>query len=590
MSLLFFNSLSAATRTWSGGGADNNWSTAANWGGFAPGPGDDLEFSGNTRTSPVNDFSADTSFASLTFNNGAAAFIITGNRINLGGSVTNNSANTQTFNCDFVLEATRNFDTVSGDMILGGILSGAGGLNKRGSNGNILRLDSASSTYSGGTTLTQGLLMIYASGGAVSGPIGTGVLTLNPGGNWARIQLNGGVTISNSLVMTTVNTGPGVGALQSIGTGLATWSGNIAINANGNHFSGLSSSLVLSGTITSGGSCTTVSQRYGVVIYSGTGNSWPNLAITGTGRMGAANVLPPSSSVTMAYSSNSGEGGIFDLNGYSQTIGGLVFIYRGGGIVTMGTATLTLNGDVSATWADTSMDNHVNIISGNLNLGGAMRTFNLSDSSLPHDLTISAAISNGGITKTGSGNLLLSGGTVPNLTIIAGNTTLASNNLWVAGNIVNSGNLVANHLDISLAGDWTNRGTFTPGTGSVILNGTTQTVSGNSSFYNFKIQDESNNATSQVVRFESGTTQNIAGTLTLMGLDGDDLVDLSGTNGTWTINFSGASSSVSRLRVRDSNGTGGNAIRASQTINAGLNTGWYFLRGPSLRMGWGSAH
>ncbi|HXI71387.1 MAG TPA: hypothetical protein VNN22_13605, partial [Verrucomicrobiae bacterium] len=45
----------AAVRTWSGAGADGNWSTAANWGGTAPVNGDLLVFSGTTRPNNTND-------------------------------------------------------------------------------------------------------------------------------------------------------------------------------------------------------------------------------------------------------------------------------------------------------------------------------------------------------------------------------------------------------------------------------------------------------------------------------------------------------------------------------------------------------
>src|SRR5262249_11630519 len=61
----------AVTRTWDGGGADDNWTTAANWvGDFAPAPGDDLVFTGTLRLTPNNDFPANTPFRSITFNAG----------------------------------------------------------------------------------------------------------------------------------------------------------------------------------------------------------------------------------------------------------------------------------------------------------------------------------------------------------------------------------------------------------------------------------------------------------------------------------------------------------------------------------------
>ena len=49
---------SAAPRTWSGGGADNNWSTAANWGGTAPVSGDSLIFAGIQRTTNLNNIAS----------------------------------------------------------------------------------------------------------------------------------------------------------------------------------------------------------------------------------------------------------------------------------------------------------------------------------------------------------------------------------------------------------------------------------------------------------------------------------------------------------------------------------------------------
>src|SRR5262245_56207574 len=102
--LLFpsLNPLQAATDTWTGGSSSgNNWSDSANWGGTAPSPGDFLNFSGSTRTSPNNDYSSGTIFGDLNISNDAAAFILGGNLLVLtngsdvtspnptGGSITN---------------------------------------------------------------------------------------------------------------------------------------------------------------------------------------------------------------------------------------------------------------------------------------------------------------------------------------------------------------------------------------------------------------------------------------------------------------------------------------------------------------------
>src|SRR5262245_18657251 len=61
--------LAPAVATWDGGGADNNWTTAANWAGdFGAHPGDDLVFpAGAARLTNNNDFVAGTQFSTITF-------------------------------------------------------------------------------------------------------------------------------------------------------------------------------------------------------------------------------------------------------------------------------------------------------------------------------------------------------------------------------------------------------------------------------------------------------------------------------------------------------------------------------------------
>lgn len=95
----------AATRTWDGGGTDDTWKTAANWDAAAV-AGDDLVFGGTMRLTPDNDFAVDTGFAGITFDNTAGAFALGGNRMVLGGAITNNDADTQTIKLDLSLTAT----------------------------------------------------------------------------------------------------------------------------------------------------------------------------------------------------------------------------------------------------------------------------------------------------------------------------------------------------------------------------------------------------------------------------------------------------------------------------------------------------
>jgi hypothetical protein len=82
----------AATLTWSGAGANDNWSTTANWGGAAPVGGDVLTFGGMTRLSPVNDLAAGTEIGGVLLPNNyaagaTAAFSISGASFVLGGNI-----------------------------------------------------------------------------------------------------------------------------------------------------------------------------------------------------------------------------------------------------------------------------------------------------------------------------------------------------------------------------------------------------------------------------------------------------------------------------------------------------------------------
>ncbi len=70
----------ATTRTWDGGGTDNNWSSPANWADdIAPVAGDLLVFAGDVQTSSNNDFPAGTMFDNITF--AGDSFTLSGNSV-----------------------------------------------------------------------------------------------------------------------------------------------------------------------------------------------------------------------------------------------------------------------------------------------------------------------------------------------------------------------------------------------------------------------------------------------------------------------------------------------------------------------------
>ena len=118
------------TDTWNGGGTDNNWSTTANWvsGSFAANA--PLVFAGATQLSANNNSAANTEYSGITFNAGAGAFVIGGNAINLAGDIVNNSASLQTINTNLAMQTNTNFNAASGDLAVGGAISGAFSLTK----------------------------------------------------------------------------------------------------------------------------------------------------------------------------------------------------------------------------------------------------------------------------------------------------------------------------------------------------------------------------------------------------------------------------------------------------------------------------
>jgi len=136
-------------------------------------------------------------------------------------------------------------------------------------------------------------------------------------------------------------------------------------------------------------------------------------------------------------------------------------------------------------------------------------------------------------------------------------------------------NLVANDFNMTVKGNWTNPGSFTPGVGSVTLNGTLQTIDGSTTFYN--LTKDVSAAAADTLTFTAGTTQTIAlgGTLTLKGASGKVLT-LSGS-AAWYLNVNG-SSSVDFVNVTYSDASGGKTIVpiSSNSIDSLNNVNWLF--------------
>jgi autotransporter-associated beta strand protein len=142
----------------------------------------------------------------------------------------------------------------------------------------------------------------------------------------------------------------------------------------------------------------------------------------------------------------------WDLNGHVETIASLTL---SGGSVTTGTGTLTLGGNITTIASITTSS-----ISGLLSLGGVTRTISVGSGSASPDVLISANISDGassaGITKTGSGQMTLSGSniftgmfTVDGFVVLANDNALGANGSSTNGTVVHANSfLLVQGVDI----------------------------------------------------------------------------------------------------------------------------------------------
>lgn len=242
-----------ATRIWDGGGGNNNWNNAANWDAL-PVAGDDLVFNGTTRPNPVNDFAANTTFRSITFN--TTGFTLSGNPVFIGQSITANSGsntinlNVVTSKTDIInvgginvpvpAESDPTITTASGAALtMNGVISGNGFITKNGTGTLVL---AGNNSYTGLTSINAGTVNLRHNSA-----LGTGSSTNLLEG--ATLEVQNGITVNEVLNTTTISfgvLGPTPVTLRNAG-GTNTWSGQINLGANLNLSAAPGSQLTVSG-------------------------------------------------------------------------------------------------------------------------------------------------------------------------------------------------------------------------------------------------------------------------------------------------------------------------------------------------------
>ena len=202
----------AATFIWSGAGANDNWTTAANWvGGIAPtgSATDDLVFPTSPRLSPTNNFPGGTTFGSLSLAGGGYA--VGGNALSLVGGLSS-STGSNAISPAVTLAAPLTVDVADGTLTLNaGFGAGAQALTKTGDGALVL---AASSTRSGTTTVSAGRLQLTNAAG-----LGTGAVTVAGG----TLASNAAASVANPVTLA----GGGIAAIG----GDRTFGGAIAVAA-----------------------------------------------------------------------------------------------------------------------------------------------------------------------------------------------------------------------------------------------------------------------------------------------------------------------------------------------------------------------
>jgi autotransporter-associated beta strand protein len=391
-----------APSVWDGGSTLNsNWTTAANWAGdVAPLTGNtvDIQIDGTLRLSPVVDTHDPWVLNSLTFSAAASSFSLSGYELSFEGTsagtaVVNNSANTQkianrlhfkgtgtktidaaagslTLDGNVGLDVTGRFQG-SGDITVNGSVVGSGTLEKYGSGTLTLTQDNG---YDGATTVGAGVLRIEH--GQALGDTSAGT-TVSSG---ASLHLAGGIHVGSEALALNGNGIAGEGAWRAL-SGDNLWNGTVTLASDSEIDVAASASLRIDGVIgESGGARALVKLGDGTLIlnadntFTGKTTVWGGvLQLGSSGRL--------NSSVELMVNS----GAKFDLHGIATTVSRLT----GTGQVALGSTGLTVNNAGACTFGG--------VISGT---GGLTKTGS-------GDLTITGANTYGGDTLVKAGKLVV---------------------------------------------------------------------------------------------------------------------------------------------------------------------------------------
>jgi len=462
--VLMANPAQAVTYLWDGGGADSNWSSAANWNPDTSAPvsasNTVVQLDGTNRLTMTQDIANPFVLNRLEFNNVSSAGQKT--PFTLGGSplqfVADGATQPVIINPREAIDVVNNAIDIPAGTTLSmnfstwgvsftGVISGGGVIDKASSSG-YLNLYNGANTFSGGLTVRAPDGQYYVAGIYASNAMGTGPVSLY-GGALSATAANpfAGLLFYNTTSHTNSirlfqNSPIGAGDLTT--AGIVTLSGGINLSSYTLYLRGCGSGTV-SGAISGGGSDAIKKIDKGTWTLSATNTFTARITVgDGTFRLGAPDVLNAAVPVTLA-------GGTFDLNGCRQTISQLrgdtvagtntatsataatltvnqssdtLFNGRLTGLLSLvktGSGSLTLSNSLSTTTGDITVSNGTLAVAAATGLGGST---NIAVAGGTLDLRVAATIADTAVVRIAAGGAKVS---------IAAGVTETVDNLFLDG-------------------------------------------------------------------------------------------------------------------------------------------------------------
>lgn len=563
--------------------------------------------------------------------NGAGTTVLTGANAYSGGTTVNAGilqGNAAGLQGNIINNASVIFDQ-TGSGTYAGNMSGTGSLTKIGTGDVSLK---GTNTYSGGTTVTGGALLV-----ASAASLGPGSITLNNGSiglvrDASAQTINRAITITNN------------GGFSGVSPNAPTWSG--VISGNGTLVKSGQYNVILSGANTYSGGTTVTGGVLRVDTDANLGAGGTGITLNG-GSIGTTKDTPAATSFgrTITLAGNGGIDVALHPVAWSGNIGGTgQFIKSGDGELELTGANTYLGGtEVDRGTLRLSSDDKLGAAGTSINLnGGSLRaseTFtsaravvmNRDGGAILVDVnkvfTLSGIVSStsgwiggpGNLTKVGDGTLVLTGANTYEGNIyvnggtVQGNTTSLRNNIFFD---LNTGNLSARSVTFdqaiagSFAGNISGLGSLAKtGAGTLILTGannysggttvsagtlqgTSSSLQGNILNNATLIFDQSTDGTYAAVMSGTGTlTKNGTGKLSLPGTQ--TFTGATNVNaGNLNVNGSLASSSVVNVNkggTLSGNGNFGNVNDNGGTVSPGNSIGTMHING-NFNMSAGSTY